>query len=67
MLWCNNGYVHDPHVQNGQVEMLVECMQNSGTCFVNGRRGADEFTCISGKERSVVDYCLVSTEDLDSI
>ena len=34
---------------------------------MNGRRGADETTCFSGKGCSVVVYCLVPTEDLDSI
>ena len=34
---------------------------------MNGRKGADEFTCISSKGCSVVDYCLISAEDLDDI
>ena len=54
-------------VRNEQGEMLVECMKNTGLCFVNGRQGADEFTCISSKGRSVVDYCLVSLEELASV
>ena len=51
-------------VKNEQGEMLVECMKSSGLCFVNGRRGVDEFTCISSTGRSVVDYCLVLFEEL---
>ena len=54
-------------MKNSQGELLIECMQNSGMCFVNGRKGADEFTCISSKGCSVVDYCLVPTEELDGI
>ena len=34
---------------------------------MNGRKGADEFTCISSIGCSVVDYCLVPAEDLDDI
>ena len=53
-------------VNNDQGEMLVECMKSTGLCFVNGRQGADEFTCISSKGRSVVDYCLVPCEELSN-
>ena len=31
----------DP-MKNGQGELLVECMQSSGLCFVNGRKGNDD-------------------------
>ena len=54
-------------IKNGQGELLIECMRCSGMCFVNGWKGADEFTCISSKGCSVVDYCLVPAEDLDDI
>ena len=55
------------HVVNDQGELLVECLLNSGLCMVNGRKGNDEFTCISSKGPSVVDYCLVPMEELDCI
>ena len=51
-------------VKNEQGEMLVECMKSTGLCFVNGRQGPDEFTCISSKGRSVVVYCLVPCEEV---
>ncbi len=47
--------------------ILVDCMRNSGLVFVKGRNGWDQFTCISSRRRSVVDYCLVSEEELMSI
>ena len=54
-------------VKNEQGEMLVECMKSTGLCFVNGRQGPDEFTCISSKGRSVVDYCLVPCEEVANV
>ena len=54
-------------MKNGQGELLVECMQSSGLCFVNGHKGNDDFTYVSNKGCSVVDYCLVPAEDLSYI
>ena len=54
-------------VKNGQGELLVDCMRSSCLVFVNGRQGQDQFTCISGRGKSVVDYCLVPEEELMSI
>ena len=34
---------------------------------VNGRKGRDAFTCISGKGSSVVDHCVVGEESFDLI
>ena len=34
---------------------------------VNGRKGKDVFTCVSGKGCSVVDYCIVGAEYFDLI
>ena len=53
-------------VKNDQGELLVECLLSAGLCFVNGCKGRDEFTCISSRGCSVVDYCLVPAEELDS-
>ena len=61
------GRVSLDKVSNDQGEMLVECLQNSGPCIVNGRKGNDDFTCISKKGAFVVDYCLVPLEELDNI
>ena len=52
-------------VKNSQGELLVG-MKSCGLVFVNGRQGLDQFTCISARGRSVVDYCLVP-EELQSI
>ena len=54
-------------VKNSQGELLVDWMRSSGLVFVNGRQGEDQFTCISSRGRSVVDYCLVPEEELMSI
>ena len=54
-------------VKNGQGELLVDWMRISSLVFVNGRQGQDQFTCISGRGKSVVDYCLVPEEELMSI
>ena len=53
--------------KNGQGELLVDCMKSCGLVFTNGRQGKDQFTCISSRGRSVVDYCLVPEDDLMSI
>ena len=51
-------------VKNEQGEMLVECTKSTGLYFVNGRQGPDEFTCISSKGQTVVDYCLMPCEEV---
>ena len=70
-MWWLDGRIEErvvvDHVVNDQGELLVECLLNSGLCMVNGRKGNDEFTCISSKGSSVVDYCFVPMEELDCI
>ena len=69
-----NGVLHgrisiDP-VANEQGELLAECLQSSGFCFVNGQKGSDDFTCISAKGASVVGYCIyyiVPVKELDYV
>ena len=34
---------------------------------VNGRKGRDAFTCVSGRGCSVVDYCIVGKKDFGMI
>ena len=53
--------------KNGQGELLVDCMKSCGLVFTNGRQGQDQYTRISSRGRSVVDYCLVPEDDLMSI
>ena len=54
-------------VANEQGELLAECLQSSGFCFVNGQNGSDDFTCIFAKGASVVDCCIVSVEELNYV
>ena len=53
--------------KNEQGEALVEFLKEAGLCLVNGRKGEDNFTCISGKGSSVVDFCIVYEDDLNLI
>ena len=62
VVWCSVDMV-----KNEQREMLMECMKSTGLCFVNGRQGPDELTCISGKGRSVADYCLGPCNELANV
>ena len=48
-------------------EGQVDSMRNSGLCFVNGRKDNNDFTYVSSKGCSVVDYCLVLTGDYNYI
>ena len=54
-------------VENSKGELLVVLMESCGLAFVNGRQSLDQFTCISARGRSVVDYCLVPEDELQSI
>ena len=54
-------------VKTEQGEALVSFLRSSGLCLVNERVGQDNFTCISSKGCSVVDYCLVFQEDLNMV
>ena len=45
--------------RNDHGELLVQCMRSSVLVFVNGHQGQDQFTCISSRGSSVVDYCLM--------
>ena len=54
-------------VNTEQGEALVSFLRSSGLCLVNERVGQDNFTCISSKGCSVVDYCLVFQEDLNMV
>ena len=45
--------------------LLIEFLLNSNMCILNGRYcSSNDFTCITSTGRSVVDFCLVSHEDL---
>jgi hypothetical protein len=42
------------------IEFLIQC----GMCMLNGRSNNNEFTCISNKGKSVVDYIVVPSEQM---
>ena len=47
--------------------MMMDWTRLLGLCVVNGRIGSGDFTCVSSKGSSVVDYCLVFKDDLGVI
>ena len=49
-------------VKNNQGEMFVDFLRSVNMGVVNGRKGKDAFTCVSGKGCSVLDYCIVGAE-----
>ena len=49
-------------VKTHQGEILMNLVDSPGLCIVNGRVGKVGFTCVSGRGRSVVDYCLLPGE-----
>ena len=54
-------------VANSQGEAFVDFLEGANLAIVNGRKGRDAFTCISGRGCLVVDYCIVGMECLDMI
>ncbi len=51
--------------ENEHGNLLVNFLINSNMCTLNGRNGSDDnFTCISHKGRSVIDYFIVPYEQL---
>lgn len=54
--------------ENHYGNILVDFLVDSNFCMVNGRVGNnDNFTCVSKKGRSVVDYVLIPHENLHSV
>ena len=51
-------------VKNSQVKDFVDFLKGGNMVVVNGRKGRDAYTCVSGKGCSVVDYCLVENEKI---
>ena len=43
-----------------QGEAFVDFLRGGNMTVVNGRKGRDAFTCVSGRGCSVVDYCIVA-------
>ena len=50
-------------------EMLLNLMGDHDLCMMNGRGrvGCNDFTCVSSKGKSVVDYCLTRIDDKEMI
>ena len=59
--------VSEDQVINEQGRMMVDWTRSLGLCMVNGRVGSGDFTCVSPKGSSVVDYCLLFKDDLEVI
>ena len=47
-------------VRNNQGEDFVDFLKGVNMVVVNGRKGRDAYTCVSGKGCSVVDYTTTS-------
>ena len=54
-------------MRNSQGEDFVDFLKGVNMVVVNGRKGRDAYTCVSGKGCSVVDYCLVENEKFSMI
>ena len=54
-------------VKNSQGEAFVDFLRGANITVVNGRKGRDAFTCVSGRGCSVVDYFIVGKEDFGMI
>ena len=54
----------EDQVINEQGRALLDFTRSLGLCVANGRAGSGDFTCISSKGCSVVDYCLLFKDDL---
>ena len=46
--------------------MFIDFLLNSNSCILNGRNDdeSNDFTCITSRGHSVVDYCIVSQDDV---
>ncbi|MES9881007.1 MAG: reverse transcriptase family protein [Sedimenticola sp.] len=52
------------HTSNSNGDILIDFLVDCGICIVNGRVGTDEFTYVSPRGSSVVDYVLTPYEQL---
>ncbi|MCG8046073.1 MAG: hypothetical protein N0E48_10500, partial [Candidatus Thiodiazotropha endolucinida] len=55
------------HTSNTNGDLLIDFLVDCGMCIVNGRVGHDDFTHVSHRGKSVVDYLCVPHEQLPSI
>ena len=56
-------------VKNYSGELLMELMQDHNMCMLNGRGNdnSNNFTCISGRGKSVVDYCITPIDNMNDL
>ena len=54
----------EDEVINEQGRVLLDFTRLLGLCVANDRAGSGDFTCISSKGCSEVDYCLLFKDDL---
>ena len=52
-------------MKNSQGEVFVDFLARANMAVVNGKKGRNAFTCISGRGCSVVDYCIAGKENLN--
>ena len=52
---------------NSHGDRLLEFLLSTNCCVMNGRSGVNDFTCISNKGLSVVDYCIVPHEHVQPV
>lgn len=57
----------DTTSMSGHGRSLMDFLNDAKFCVVNGRIGRDNYTCMSKKGQSVVDYFFVSHENLKTI
>ena len=65
--WCPKNCKVIDVVRNSQGEGFMDFLRSIERCAVNGRKGKDAFTCVSGRGCSGVDYRVVGVEDFDMI
>ena len=52
------------HTCNGYGSLFADFLVRSNLCVFNGRSGLDDFTCVSPRGASVVDYCVIPQESI---
>lgn len=51
---------------NANRDLLVDFLVDCNMCMINGRKGKQDFTCISKRGKSVVDFVFTTHENLNS-
>jgi len=56
--------IHIDTYKNAYCDLFIDFCIDSNMCVLNGRSATDDFTCISDKGKSVVDYTVVPHDQL---